>query len=496
MTIGKITVSVPQLLIVALAWSSHPATAASDYDRFLQEQKGEFNQFVTTVNSQFAAHLQQQWQEFQAFQGKPLYTQPKLTTPPERDEPPMPPLTTTPDLNEAELRRLLGPYYNRLEGEGTTQPTPVPPQAVAPNAPLYFFGKTLHLNTAELRQALPPRPALNNRALSQYWQQMAQSPYPPIVTALQQQATTLQLNDWGSYQLTRILAASLSSDPIQQRLVSWFLLNQLGYQVKVGYNRQSLHLLARVSDEVYGMTYYQLEGGRFYNLTQKEDRSGGEQVLQIYSGLLTPSQRPLTIALKKIPQIGQQPVARLLKFNYGGQAYSVPIVYNATLVHYFESYPQVGMSVLFQAPIDGEAQRSLLTRLSEIIAGQSEVDAVNILLRFVQTAFTYLRDEDQFGGERYLFAQQTLGYPGSDCEDRVVLFRYLVTQLLGLEVVGIRYEGHMAAAVRFKQPLDGDGISYRGHRFIICDPTYINANAGESMPKYRGRIEEVLPSAG
>ena len=47
--------------------------------------------------------------------------------------------------------------------------------------------------------------------------------------------------------------------------------------------------------------------------------------------------------------------------------------------------------------------------------------SVNRLLRFVQTAFEYKTDEDQFNTENYLFPLETLHYPYSDCEDRSAL---------------------------------------------------------------------------
>ena len=127
----------------------------------------------------------------------------------------------------------------------------------------------------------------------------------------------------------------------------------------------------------------------------------------------------------------------------------------------------------------------LQRRLADIMQGMTETQAVNFLLRFVQTSLQYETDEQQFGRENYLFPEETLFYPYSDCEDRAVLFAWLVSSLLKLDVVGLDYPGHVAAAVHFNEPVSGDSINYQGKRFVITDPTYIKASVGMTMPDFK-----------
>jgi len=117
--------------------------------------------------------------------------------------------------------------------------------------------------------------------------------------------------------------------------------------------------------------------------------------------------------------------------------------------------------------------------------GMSEQQAVNFLLRFVQTSLKYETDEQQFGEENYLFPEETLFYPYSDCEDRAILFAWLVESLLGLQVIGLDYPGHVAAAVHFNETVSGDSVSYQGKRYVVTDPTYTNASAGMTMPDFK-----------
>jgi len=147
-------------------------------------------------------------------------------------------------------------------------------------------------------------------------------------------------------------------------------------------------------------------------------------------------------------------------------------------------YPQQGLP-------DATAQQ-LLNQLKPLIKGRSELDAVNLLLRFVQTAFTYKTDEQQFDQENYLLPIETLHYPYSDCEDRAAIFSWLVESLLGLDAVLLDYPGHIAAAVHFNQTPPGDSLSHKGKTYTVTDPTFINANAGMAMPQFKNNKPKIL----
>jgi hypothetical protein len=104
----------------------------------------------------------------------------------------------------------------------------------------------------------------------------------------------------------------------------------------------------------------------------------------------------------------------------------------------------------------------------------------------VQKAFAYKTDQDQFGYEKYFFVEESLHFPYNDCEDRAVLFAWLVHELVGIKVVGVLYPGHMTTAVELKHVSDTfSTVTYQGSRWVIADPTYIGASVGMAMPSYR-----------
>jgi hypothetical protein len=147
------------------------------------------------------------------------------------------------------------------------------------------------------------------------------------------------------------------------------------------------------------------------------------------------------------------------------------------------TYPQADYDTFFNAPLEQRTYESIAKELKKIIDGKKASEAMNIVLSFVQKSFDYQRDDEQFGREKVMFAQETLYFDKSDCEDRSVLFAYLMKELFGVNVVGVKYKDHMATALYI--PLEGDKVKYGAREYVVADPTYINANIGQSMPKYK-----------
>lgn len=163
---------------------------------------------------------------------------------------------------------------------------------------------------------------------------------------------------------------------------------------------------------------------------------------------------------------------------------------NLNLLELYSEYPMVYKNndtntiwaIYANAPASKEMRENVYPLLKSGIAGRSESEAANMLLDFVQTALEYKTDGEAWGNERVFFPDETLYYPYCDCEDRAILYSRLVRDLMGLQVVLLYYPGHLATAVEFNENIPGDYIVLNGHRYLVCDPTYINAEIGSTMP--------------
>ena len=155
---------------------------------------------------------------------------------------------------------------------------------------------------------------------------------------------------------------------------------------------------------------------------------------------------------------------------------------NKNLIDFYNTFPRTTWDIFSYTSLSSEAKEAIYPVLRKAIEGKNEATAANILINFVQTGFQYKTDQQQFGYERSLFGDETLFYPYSDCEDRSILYSILVRELLGLDVALVSYPGHLATAVCFKEGPYGDYFNVDGKKFTVCDPTYIGAHIGLTMP--------------
>jgi hypothetical protein len=143
-------------------------------------------------------------------------------------------------------------------------------------------------------------------------------------------------------------------------------------------------------------------------------------------------------------------------------------------------------------PFEASVRENLLPALKKYIEGKSQKESVERLLNWVQTAFVYEYDDKVWGGDRAFFAEETLYYPYCDCEDRSILLSRLVRDLLGLKVILVYYPGHLAMAVHFTEDVKGDYIELNKEHYVVCDPTYIGAPVGRTMPRMNNQTATVI----
>ncbi len=476
------------MLSFCIAGLATDSEAESEFDRWKKKELGQYKEFREKRDRDFTDYLKKQWEEFRLFQGEKFYKKPKPVKIPEapkkRPEEDKPfsgkVVKITPPKREPPREKpvIKLPEKEALKGRSVK---------------FEFYGQPISLRyDPALKSNSPVR--LDEKGISAFWEGASKGDFNALVKQLDSYRDALQLNDWGYHRLTRRTGEAIYGNKDQNgvTLFTWFILSKAGFDAKAAYNEEEVFLLTPSKNRLYGTTYLELEGKRYYALSfdGKERKMGS---LFTYKGRYPGANRRMDYAIGKTPLITEKISARTLAFKYRGRDYSVPVEYDRKMAAFFEYYPQTDFEVYFNASVSKEAGRSLASALTPIIKGKTEGEAVNIIIRFVQTAFRYKTDGQQFGREKYFLPDEILFYPYSDCEDRSILFAYLVKQLVGLEVIGLHYPGHMATAVRFNGNAAGDSVTYKGKKYLVCDPTYINADIGVAMPQFKLVRPEIIP---
>lgn len=324
-------------------------------------------------------------------------------------------------------------------------------------------------------------------AVADGYEALCRSNYKPLIANCQQAQKDFRLNDWGVFLFVKTAAEALCNDENSCIVMQQFLLNELGYRAKMARrgDRDQLLLFVATDCMVYGHPYFTKEGLNYYNIN-------GTEACTFYmcNQDSKKAKTPVAMRLNNVPALNNGVVSRQ-RTNKAGNV-SVNVNVPKALMDFYASMPQCDYGVYAKAPVVGSLAQEVLGTLRPLVQGKSEVDAANLLLNFVQTGFKYATDEEQFGFEKPFFVEELFYYPACDCEDRSVLFGWLVRELLGLDVVYLDYPNHIATAVQFKGDVKGDFLTVDGKRYTVCDPTYIGASIGMTMPNLRSAGVSIL----
>ena len=379
------------------------------------------------------------------------------------------------------------------------QPEPIVPIKETPKPPVEVYYAFKFFNTPlKVRLENKHRFTLqgcDEKEISRVWGVLSRSSYNNALNDCLAIRSQNKLCDWAYLQMLQTLSeAFLGEHSNESVLLTAFLYCQSGYKMRLASADNSLFLLYASNHMIYNKSYWEIEGEKFYPLNCNLDQLHICQVTY-------PKEKPLSLQIGTEQLLALQSSAQRSLQSKRYQDVKAVVNTNKNLIEFFDSYPSsiinddfgTRWAMYANTPMSRQAKNSLYPDLKKTISGKSQLDAVNRLLNFVQTAFVYEYDDKVWGCDRAFFADETLYYPYCDCEDRSILFSRLIRDLLGLKVVLIYYPGHLATAVSFTEEVSGDYISMNGMRYTICDPTYIGAPVGATMPKMdNGKAKVIL----
>jgi hypothetical protein len=458
--------------------------------RFEQERQKDFESFgreqregIKKLDEDFKEFLKEEWKRYELFKAAYPLQKPKPEEMPEYKGP------------EAD-----GPARIVTEPEEEEQ-VPVPEMKVpepklsevpsvkieAPSVCSFdFYGADVDVKYDKgFRFDLPEE--INGEVIAEGWGQMAASPMNVVPGQLLTKKKRMSLNDWGYYLLVRDFSEKIMSGRNERVFAQWYLLIRSNYKVRLAYAGNRLYLLIPSYNTIYEMPYFTFDGQRYYLV------NGNVNNVFTYDKDYPEANIIFDLNLYRPLDAGHEIKTGELSFKTSAGEQKIEVRYNLNSISFYNDYPLANVEVYFDAAVAAVTKESFKNDLTPMIALNTEEEAVSVLLHFVQTAFRYETDQKQFGRERVFFPEELFYYPASDCEDRAVLFSFLVRELTGLDVIGVEYPGHMAVAVNFKDEVQGDYLVHEGKRYVICDPTYINAPVGATMPEYKYSRVKVIP---
>ena len=474
------------VLFAIVAVASVPKASAQSYEEFrasmggeAQQQAQAFNDYKAAENKRFHSFLKQQWREFRLFKGQPEDPTPKPVRIPQARE-------VEPPTGEV--------VRPRVPPVPKSRPVVVkPPVSSGQKLSSNFYGQDLQWRIPEAwgRWHQKRLPKIDNKAIADYWQAFSNLDPKPLLEQIKNIARALGLNGWGRMLLTHHLAQNLKLDSNRALLTSWALLNKASKDVRTAYSKGRVHMLFNSDQPLYDVSFFNLSDKRYYLFNPENNKKRVTKV-STYKGQLSDRLEPVDLRITTAPRMLGKAAEKTFNVDWEGKSYRFKAPVHKPLVGFMATLPQQKIDGYFEFSPNEALGSVLLPQIKESIAGLDATIAVNFLLRFVQQAFEYATDDKQFRQENYLLPEETLYYPASDCEDRSILFAWLVRKVLKLDVVGLDYPGHVATAVHLPGA-KGKRYNSNGKSYVVADPTYINAKVGQEMPRFAAKPARIIP---
>lgn len=445
---------------------------------FNRNRSSNFNSYRQKLNAEYVSMTRKSWKEFNSF---------RALISPDKDVKPVSPIVMSDDNAKKEKED------NRIAIEGVVNPVSpvVRPQPIAPiqetvdETPNYFTFS--YLNTSiQVRkpQSIPVLNGIDELSVANAWEELCTDKYNNLLIDCIKLRSSRNLCDWAYLLMLKDLGESLCGKNTNEAvLLMAYLYSQSGYRMRLGQYNGKLQMLYASQHDVYGRPYFECDGIKFFAMSKVEG------TIKINAAKY-PKEQSLSLWVNNAPEVDCDVSQERTLVSQRYPELSIHVGVNRNLLNFYESYPtsEVGGNFMTRwamyanTPLCSEVREQLYSQLTRQISGMSQLDAVERLLNFVQTAFVYEYDDKVWGNDRAFFAEESLYYPYCDCEDRSILFSRLVRDLLGLKVVLVYYPGHLATAVHFTDHVTGDYILLNNQRFTVCDPTYIGAPVGATMP--------------
>ena len=341
--------------------------------------------------------------------------------------------------------------------------------------------------------------SVDEMGIADLWEQIADTVVPSrfdiTLTSCLKHREDMNLCDWAYLQLVQSVAQRRYGDTNEATIFASYIMAQSGYKIRLAYTEAYVYMLFASHHEIYRMSRYLLDGEYYYRVGGR-----GEHTCYI-SDVGYDKEQKLSLCITKEQMIDYE-LSDTISIT-SSKGWILNFQTNMNLIYFYEDYPTGNLFggeeyskwlVGVNTPLDAVTKSTLYPQLKDSIHNLTHWEAVSNILNWVQTGFTYALDNEVWGSDRIFFADETLYYPKSDCEDRAILFSILVRDILGLDVILIYYDNpaHLAVAVHFpEEEKEGVYFTYNDKRYILCDPTYQGAPIGKQMPYYKlgqGRI--------
>ncbi len=290
-------------------------------------------------------------------------------------------------------------------------------------------------------------------------------------------ALNYRLDDLAYVLFVQKVSKSFYADPNVAKLFQYQLLKEKGYQLLLGYTAEQLtvygHFLYDLAN-VAEVTYNNLS---YTDLSFNQNLALCEEQLIEHSG----GSRNFEINQHKAPLFNAQKTTYCFSTDFNGKRYSFQGTLNQSLIAYYRDLPSISFGEIYlNYQLSDFVYEQLIGDLKKAVKKMPTRMQLDFLLHFTQEVIPYQTDKKLYGREKFSFPEEVLGNQAGDCEDKSILFAYLVKEVLQLPSLALVYvhQNHLNVAVA----VSGTQYNfvYNNQKYIVCEPSGPGLQAGEN----------------
>ena len=395
------------------------------------------------------------------------------------------------------------------------KPTTVAQQPSKRTISFMFYGTPMEVEVSDLVSRLKFK-GLEPQKVADAWTLCSERKYVGMIQDCLGLKEQYKLCDWAYLQLLKTLSDKLFGENTNEStFLTAYIYSQSGYRIRLGQSDGNLLMLYGSEHSIYNQPRFKIDDLCYYVLGNL--KSNSLYWIQACDKAINDREQSLSLLIPEQPTLNAVESNKRIVESDKYPEMRMEVSVNENLIDFFNSYPPSCLNndpltrwaMYANTPLAEDVKAQIYPGLQKALEGLSEEEQVSRLLSLIQprgynkpeTSLIYGADNDMWGHDRAFFAEETLFYPYSDCEDHAILFSRLVRDLLHLPVVLVYYSSpasppHLATGVKFSEPLKGDNqdrlVMQSGDTFYICDPTNYVPKPGVTMREMKNNRAQVI----
>jgi hypothetical protein len=299
-----------------------------------------------------------------------------------------------------------------------------------------------------------------------------------LIIQMDNYSSEFGMDDMAYLLFTQKVGRAIFGSNQNTKIFEYTLLKRKGYKILMGYSSDEITVYGYLDFKVLNGTYVTYQGLVYTDLTFDQNLEPcQEQLLENPVGgraiIINENRAPFYNALEKKYN---------LRFDFESTTYYYKGIINQSLAAYYRELPDIEFGPIYlNYQLSDKAKNCLVNDIKSDIEGMWPMQQIDFLLSFAQQAIPYKKDIEAIGKEKFAFPEEVLSNNFADCEDKSVLFAYLVKEIYKRQTVALIYfqEHHLNVAVAINSK-DGYSFVYNNQKYIVCEPSGIGFVPGEN----------------